>query len=138
MNDPTGNRRIIPVELISRDYELSDLVDREDLWAQLTQIYFEAVRSGDESAYKSTSEDYKTINLLSEDYQLVNVTRELIEKHFENASDRDLGGDVEFLTASDMTGHINNLEQKNGHRINSITLGKECGQKFWEILFKVL
>lgn len=99
LNDGTGNRRVVPVTLVSRDFEISDSIDRNDLWADITQQYFQAVEAGDTDPYKLNWEDYKLVELISEESQFINPERELIERYF-------APGGSEFLSATEILDHI--------------------------------
>lgn len=118
INDTTGNRRILPVVLKSRDYAISDQIDREDLWAQLVQSYF-AAESRD--AWTATTEEVKYVKENSEEHQKTNPERELISKYWEPCRETDPG--VEFMTASDITNALN--EKMPGVRIFPQRVGQE-------------
>lgn len=94
INDNTGNRRIIPVELISRDYKAADKVNRTDMWAQLVQEYF--AMENNEGWYL-TSDEVRYVKEQSEGHQSVNVEQELVLKHFAPDETR-----LNFMTATDV------------------------------------
>lgn len=107
VNDNTGNRRIIPVELISRNYQMSDLIDRDELWAQLVQEYF----AMEENGWKLNGEQVAYLKDQSEEYQAVNPERELILKYWRPGEKTDI-----FMSASEVLDKIH---------------GKHPGVKLW-------
>ncbi len=119
LNDSSGNRRILPVHVTSRDFELADSIDRDDLWADIVQQYFEAREQGDSSPYKLTSKDYRIVEQASEDSQFVNEHRELILQWLYPGTELD-----EFLSATEIVRYID--EQTSGSfRLSPVKMGHE-------------
>ena len=119
LNDSSGNRRLLPVQVISRNYALADSIDRDDLWADIVQQYFAAHDKGDTSPYKLTADDYKIVQEASEDSQFVNDHKELILQWLYPGTEHD-----EFLSATEIVAY---LHEKTFHsfRLSAVKMGQE-------------
>lgn len=126
VNDNTGNRRILPVEVLTRDFKVGDSVNREDLWAQLVQEYF-AIE--DDFGWKLTSEQHQFLKDSSEDYQAVNSEREMLVKYFKKGDKTD-----KFLTASEIADKI--IKRHPSMRIWPVKMGQELTQLGYERVAK--
>lgn len=118
INDNTGNRRIIPVVVESRDYELADGINRNDLWAALVQEYF---NPENEEGWFLTSEEVSYIKEMSEGFQSTNMERELIVAHFRPGTEYD-----DFYTASEIVDTI--MEKHPSAKIWPVKVGQELSQ----------
>ena len=119
LNDPTGNRRIIPIEVIDYiDKELYNSIDKTDLLMEVYHLHksgFTSVLSKEEIEYLASQ---------TEDFQAPSVERELLMAYYELPPD-DLHR--EFLTTSEIKARI---EMQSGQRLNINKLGQElkkCG-----------
>ena len=104
-NDPTGNTRILPVNVLSIDHELYNSVDKDEFFMELVRLY----ESGFE--WKLNKEDLAGLRTVSEEYEVMPFERELIQKFFKSAS---LGGGYyEYLTSTESKEYIEtNTRQK--------------------------
>jgi len=121
INDPTGNTRILPVNVLSIDHELYNSVDKDEFFMELVRLY----ESGFE--WKLNKEDLAGLRTVSEEYEVMPFERELIQKFFKSAS---LGGGYsEYLTSTEIKDYIEtNTRQKiNSMRRFSIELKNVIG-----------
>ena len=105
INDPTGNTRILPVEVISIDHELYNSVDKNELFMELVRMYEQGFE------WQLDKSDLETLHAVSGGFETIPFERELISEFFKNG---DLGGGIsEFLTSTQIKDYIeNNSRQK--------------------------
>lgn len=96
INDPTGNRRIIPIRVESIDHNQYNGVDKLELMLEA----YDAYKNGFE--YELTKEDIKMLNDNTIEFEAINVEREAIMNHFCHNSDRS----GVFMTSSQMLEHV--------------------------------
>lgn len=72
LNDPTGNRRIIPIHILDIDKEKYNQCNKEALWIELHQIY----KSGFD--YTVLAEEIKQLNENTEDFKQSTPEEELV------------------------------------------------------------
>lgn len=102
ITDPTGNTRILPIEVMSIDHELYNSIDKDELFMEAYRAY----ESGEE--WRLTNEEFLALNDIGNDFETVPFERELILKFF-SATD----GYAEYLTATEIKDYIeNNSKQK--------------------------
>ena len=79
LNDSTGNRRIIIIEATGRfDYQLYNNIDKQQLFAQVKELYLDGVRS-----QLSTDEIDLLEHYTSGRYSEVSIEAEMVYKYFE-------------------------------------------------------
>lgn len=125
LNDTTGNRRILPVEAISRDFKKSDAINRNDLWAALVQEYFRLENS---EGYRLSSEEISFLFERSDDFQLENPAKVAIASRWMPCRDSDPM--AEKITVNDMLKVI--MEDNPYLRITNRQLGVEASQLGFE------
>ena len=76
-NDPTGNRRIIPVQVDSIDWDIYNSVDKKELFMELYREWLSV-----EDTWMLTTADIEILNNHSGGYESVNHEEELIKKYF--------------------------------------------------------
>lgn len=103
INDPTGNRRIIPMDVKNIDHDRLEEIDRDDLWGEL---YREWKKIGD--GWMLNRDDIKVLNDKTEGNRQASIEEELIQKHFDSVDESDVN--AEYLTATDIKIYI---EEKN-------------------------
>jgi len=110
--DLTGNRRIIPIEVLSIDHTAYNAIDKADLIVEAYQLLVSGYN------YRLSGKDVKALNDASSDFEFNELEVELCQEYLKKAdSDRV----VEKRTASD----IKNLFETNlKHRVNLVKLGK--------------
>lgn len=104
INDPTGNTRILPIEVISIDHELYNSIDKDELFMEAYRAY----ESGEE--WQLSKEELAVLDNVGKDFQSIAFEQELILKFFKSANN---GGYSEWLTATEIKDHIEiNTKQK--------------------------
>jgi hypothetical protein len=105
INDPTGNTRILPIDVLSIDHELYNSIDKNELFMEIYRAY----ESGED--WKLNKEELDQLNSVGKDFEQTPYERELILKFFK----RPEGGDgySEWLTATEIKDVIElNTRQK--------------------------
>ena len=104
INDPTGNTRILPIEVLSIDHELYNSIDKDELFMEVYRAY----ESGEE--WQLSNEELTLLDGVGKDFQSIAFERELILKFFKSS---DLGGYSEWMTATEIKDFIEaNTKQK--------------------------
>lgn len=93
INDPTGNTRILPVEVFSINHELYNGIDKDELFMEAYRAY----ESGEE--WRLTKEELTELNSVGHNFESVSAERELILKFFAPASP---GKYSEWLTTTEI------------------------------------
>jgi predicted P-loop ATPase len=110
LNDPTGNRRLIPIQINSIDHKRYNAVDKKLLFIEAYNLW----QSGFE--WQLTSEDVKRMDLQNEKFEDYPLEYELIIKYFE------LPHKYNFieLTATDIKIHIENQSNQKIQSVNML------------------
>jgi hypothetical protein len=108
INDPTGNTRILPINVLSIDHELYNSIDKNELFMELYRTY----QSGYE--WQLSKSDLIELGLVSNEFEQIPYERELISQFFMHASN---GGFTEYLTSTEIKDFI---ETNSRQRILSI------------------
>jgi len=104
INDPTGNTRILPIEVLSIDHELFNSIDKDELFMEIYRAY----ESNEE--WQLTKEELGKLNEVGRDFEQTPFERELILKFFRKNDDN---GFSEWLTATEIKDAIEiNSRQK--------------------------
>jgi predicted P-loop ATPase len=104
INDPTGNTRILPIEVLSIDHELYNSIDKDELFMEA----YRAFTNGDE--WQLNKDELALLDGVGQDFQSIAYERELIYKFFKSA---DSGGYSEWLTATEIKDYVeSNTKQK--------------------------
>jgi predicted P-loop ATPase len=105
INDPTGNTRILPVNVISIDHALYNSVDKADLFMELLYNYEQGAE------WKLNPDDIDHLSEVSTDFESMPFERELICKYFCRNSDEHQGY-PEFLTSTEIKMHIEEVSKQ--------------------------
>ena len=97
INDRTGNTRILPVEVISIDYEAYNAIDKDELIMECVRLY----DAGEE--WNFSKQDFQNLSEISNQFETVSSERELILKFFSLPAD---GGIPEWLSTTEIKNHI--------------------------------
>lgn len=134
INDNTGNRRIIPVEITGRDFPAYDKIDRDKLFSQLL-YYYEKLG---ENSFTLNDDERTYLDSINDDYQLVNSERELLLSYIKPVTreeflamtigERESKG-FDFRAATSIGNHI---QMQTGFRIDNRKLGQELNQAGFE------
>lgn len=89
-----GNSRIIPIELISINWERFNQIDKEALFGSIS-LQYKADKKG---SITLSAEELETLKSLSGNYTTVNVEQELIQRFFQPGN--------EFMTVSEICSHL--------------------------------
>jgi predicted P-loop ATPase len=77
INDPTGNTRILPIEVNTINHELYNSVNKDELFMELYREYTKG------EPWQLDKEEVKILMQISEDFETIPFERELILKFFE-------------------------------------------------------
>lgn len=119
INDPTGNRRIIPVPVVDIDWDIYKSIDKSALWMEL---YHEWKKAGD--SWMMTKAEVKALNKLTERNTQVSKEEEAMWMFFDHPS---AGGYVEYMTNTEI---LNFIETNTRLKLTQTKLGlvlKKCG-----------
>lgn len=100
LNDPTGNRRIIPTHVDSIDHVAYNRVDKTALMMEAYNLW----KGGE--VWQLTRDDINYLGIDNKSFEVTSLEAELISKHFEPA---DGHHGAEWMTASDIKVYIENL-----------------------------
>lgn len=109
LSDPTGNRRIIPVEVQDIDKEKYNSIDKKELFMEMFKLYKEGFD------WRVLPSDLKMLNQDEEKYSVVIKERELIMRYY-------APGDNERMSTTDI---LVEIERMTGQRLNLTLLGTE-------------
>jgi predicted P-loop ATPase len=114
LNDPTGNRRQIPLHILDIDHDLYNQCDKAALWRELYALF----QTGAE--YTILKEDISKLNASTEMFKLSTPEDDLINKKLSPSSETSIG---EWMSLTDLQQYLM-LETKfnylNIQRIGSI------------------
>lgn len=116
LGDPTGNRRIIPIKVISIHYEKYNSIDK-------TKLFMEAVRCYEAGeSWELSAKDIDRLGKNTVEHVLENYERDLLHIYFRHSMPDDDINDIEFLTATEIKNYI---DGKGIERVNLRKLGME-------------
>ena len=113
ISDPTGNRRIIPIEVLSINQQAYNSIDKNALWAEAYKAY----KAGEE--YHLSSADIKKLDESTETFQEASLEAELVSKYFAIPQ---YAGTGEYMSNSEIKAKIEILTHQ---RLNQRKLGME-------------
>lgn len=120
INDPTGNTRILPIDVLSIDHELYNSIDKDELFMEAYRAY----ESGEE--WQLSKDELAGLDSVGEEFQPVPYERELLLQFFSPSSDG--GGYAEGLTTTEIK---DILETNTKQRLHSLRkLGVELKNLF--------
>lgn len=108
LNDPTGNRRIIPVQVFSIDHDIYNSVDKTALFMEAYHLW----KSGFD--WKLNKQDIEFLGVDKLSFEVANLEKELIQKYFEIGEEK--------MTASEIKIY---LEDKTRQKLILDKIGKE-------------
>lgn len=113
MSDPTGNRRVIPIEVFDIDKIKYNSIDKRELFMEMFKLYKEGFD------WRVVQSDNKLLNKDEDKYSQVIKERELLLTYFDIPRDEDFG---EKMSTTDI---IVDIERLTGQKLNSMILGRE-------------
>ena len=117
INDPTGNRRIIPIGTISINHDKYNSVDKIDLFMEAYHLY----KSG--FNYQLTRDDVQLLNACTGQFEMISIERESIASNLVPGQRNEYGvmdAAAEFMTATQVLIHLKiatNIQNLNPTRI---------------------
>lgn len=126
INDPTGNTRILPVDVLSIDHELFNSIDKDELFMEAYRAY----ESGEE--WQLNREEITQLNEVGKDFETLAFESELILKFFKPVE----GGEIEtqWLTTTEIKNTIETLTKQK--IINLKRFGMELRKIFGKSISK--
>jgi len=97
--DETGNRRFLCLKISGLNWEYSQKINPDQIWAQAVSLY----KSGYDFRLDSTEKNYR--NEINKDFMRESPLSSYISKYFEIT-----GNSEDFLTFADIAEHLNNNE----------------------------
>ncbi len=126
LNDPTGNRRIIPINVLSIDHEAYNKIDKVDVIMEAYHLY----QSGFQ--WHLNRDDVRMLNANTGYFEQTSAEYDLITRNFELPKEgRSL--EVIFMTATEIKGL---LELRSGQKLNPTRLGMELKKAGFERIAK--
>lgn len=98
LNDPTGNRRLLPIHVISIDHELYNSIDKTCLFMEMYDLYTSGYN------YHLTKDDIELLNHSTGDFQASSMEQELVCKYYTVPDETST--DIKWVTNTDMVSHI--------------------------------
>lgn len=128
INDPTGNTRILPVEVEYIDYEAYNSIDKDELFMEIVRAY----ESGED--WNFTNGEFEKLSEVTNKYEQIPYERELILKYFTTYKDNGDFGIEEEMTATEIKDFI---ETHSKQQIRNLKrLGMELRNIFGERVCK--
>jgi len=114
LNDPTGNRRIIPVHIEGIDYKAYNAVDKTELFMEAYRLF----KSGFD--WELNKHDIAYLNKDSDNFEVVSIEKELVLQYFEPCKKDDPY--AEFKTTTQIKVF---LEMKSNQKLIVQKIGQE-------------
>lgn len=125
INDPTGNTRILPINIISIKHEKYNAIDKDELFMEAVRAY----ESGEE--WQLNKAELAELAEATSIFEKMPFERELISQFFKAQTE---GGFVEYLTATQIKNYIEtNTQQKI---FNMTRFGIELKKIFGDSFYK--
>lgn len=119
LNDPTGNTRIFPIDVITLNHSKYNAIDKDELFIEIIKLY----ESGEN--YELTKEEMDMLNTLSENHQSETVEQGAIDKFFRTTKELDImpcimsATDIKCYIENHSTIKINNSKKFSQHLIKT-------------------
>jgi len=108
LNDPTGNRRIIPIEIVDVNKDIYNSMDREKLILEVFHMYNEGGWNTE-----LTRENIEMLNKTDEEYTEETVLGGLINRYFKTPEEMEVGLAAKQMNSTDIREHIAGLTSGN-------------------------
>lgn len=116
INDPTGNRRIIPINVLDINHDVYNSIDKTELFIEAHHLYNSGFTS------ELSREDIQFLNDNTSDFEATSMEADFIQKYYEPCSDENQMGAL-LLNSSEIK---MNLENYTGQRqLNLRKIGLE-------------
>lgn len=77
LSDPTGNRRMLPIRVLSVDFDLYNSINKTDLFYEVYHLY-----NGNQNIYNLTTEEIKLLNDSTTEFEAPSQEQDMIMKFF--------------------------------------------------------
>lgn len=119
LSDPTGNRRILPIQVNDINKTLYNSIDKTALFMEAYSIYTDSISKG-LRVWELKKEDIEILNQNTSEFQQVDKDVELIQRYIRIPDENDNITRIERLTTTDITIYF---EEMSRQKINIFTLG---------------
>jgi len=116
LNDPTGNRRIIPINVLKINHELYNSINKKDLILEAYHLF----KSGYD--YRLNADDVKKLNNNTIEFEQVRHEAELISLYYIRPEYATGINTVELFTATEIKAKI---EESSGQKLSQWKIGQE-------------
>ena len=107
INDSTGNTRILPVTMISIDWEKFNKIDRTQLLVQIFKLYHKG------ETWELNADEREFLSSINSDYSETTPERELLHRYFEPATPPN----GQFYTTTDVHTYLESKTAKSRLRL---------------------
>lgn len=118
LNDPTGNRRIIPINVKSINHGLYNSIDKKLLFMEIYHLW----KAG--ATHNLTREEVQMLNRNTTNFETINRERELITQFFKLPEYRQPTDRVEYFTATQIQLYIDE-QITGGGKLNQWKMSQE-------------
>lgn len=118
--DPTGNRRIIPIEVIALDHEKYNAIDKTDLWMEAFHEYQAGYN------FMLNGDDIDQLNANTLEFEEPSAEAELLQKYFRPAGPGEAGRKLTNTEIKII------CEDRSGQKISAKKLGMELRKQGFE------
>lgn len=126
LNDPTGNRRIIPINVLSINHTAYNDIDKTDLLMEAYWLWKDGYR------WELSSDDVRVLNANTGHFEQSSAEYDLFVKHFKKPGNESDPWSV-FMTSTEIKSI---LEMKSGQKLNPNRLGIELKRAGFERVSK--
>lgn len=118
LNDNTGNRRIIPINVKTLNHGLYNSINKTELILEAYHLWKEGY------SHRLTKEEIALLNRNTTQFETINRERELIVQFFKTPEYREAGDAIDYMTATQIQSHI---EQQivGGSKVNQWKMSQE-------------
>ena len=118
LNDPTGNRRVIPINVKGLNHGLYNKIDKMALFMEVYHLYKEGY------SHTLTKEEIGLLNRNTKSFETINRERELITQFFKTPEYKELSDKVEYFTATQIQTYIDD-QLTGGAKLNQWKMSQE-------------
>ena len=112
LSDPTGNRRILPVRVLSVDFELYNSINKSDLFYEIYHLY-----NANQEIYNLNGEEIKILNESTKEFEATSQEQDMIMKFFRIPDEYER---FEFFTSTDI---LSVIKMKSQINLSNIMIG---------------
>lgn len=115
LNDPTGNRRMLPINILAIDHDKYNACDKDELFHELNHLFEKGYD------YTISKEEIDQLNENTADFKASSPEEELIMTYLDKGEDNDFGKWQPITTIIDyLLAHSTRRNHLNNYRIGSI------------------